>query len=55
MKYFMAESHANIAQALGCTTETVREHLARGRERLAQMLGQLVPDCLPMEVKTPFS
>ncbi|MFO0089096.1 MAG: RNA polymerase sigma factor [Pirellula sp.] len=55
MKYIMSESHANIAQALGCTTETVREHLARGRERLAIMLGKYMPDCLPTEIKTPFS
>jgi len=55
MKYMLTESHANIADALGCTTETVREHLARGRERLGRMLGRLGPDCLPTEVTTPFS
>jgi len=54
MKYMLTESHGNIADALDCTTETVREHLARGRERLGRMLRHLGPDCLPTEV-TPFS
>lgn len=47
MKYILVESHATIAEALGCTTETVREHLARGRQRLAQELGHLESDRLP--------
>ncbi len=55
MKYILAESHATIAEALGCSTETVREHLARGRERLAPLLGHLVPDRLPTKITTPFS
>jgi RNA polymerase sigma-70 factor, ECF subfamily len=55
MKYILAESHATIAEALGCTTETVREHLARGRERLGQVLGHLEPDRLPTKITTPFS
>ena len=55
MKYIMAESHATIAEALGCTTETVREHLARGRERLGQVLRHLEPDRLPTKITTPFS
>ena len=55
MKFILSESHAHIADALGCTTETVREHLARGRERLGRMLRHLGPDCLPREVSTPFS
>ena len=54
MKYVLNESHANIADALGCTTETVREHLARGRESLGRMLRHLGPDCLPTEVTIPF-
>ena len=55
MKYVLTASHANIADALSCTTETVREHLARGRERLGRMLVHLGPECLPTEVTTPFS
>lgn len=55
MKFILAESHATIAEALGCTTETAREHLARGRERLGQVLGHLVPDRLPTNITTPFS
>jgi RNA polymerase sigma-70 factor (ECF subfamily) len=54
MKYILAESHATIAEALCCSTETVREHLARGRERLAPLLGHLVPDRLPTKITTPF-
>ncbi len=53
MKYVLAESHADIAAALGCTTETVREHLARGRERLRQMLTSLQPDRSPTSASTP--
>lgn len=55
MRYILSESHATIAEALGCTTETVREHLARGRDRLEQVLGHLVPDRLPTKITTPFS
>lgn len=43
MRFIQGESDAAIAAALGCGTETVREHLARGRERLGRMLGQLAP------------
>jgi RNA polymerase sigma-70 factor (ECF subfamily) len=43
MRFIQGESDAAIAAALGCGTETVREHLHRGRERLAQMLGRLAP------------
>lgn len=55
MKYILSESHATIAEALGCTTETVREHLARGRERLGQVLRHLESDRLPTKITTPFS
>lgn len=54
MKYMLTESHDNIADALGCTTETVREHLSRGRERLGRALRNLGPDSLKSEVTTPF-
>lgn len=43
MRFIQGETDATIAAALGCGTETVREHLARGRERLGHMLGQLAP------------
>jgi RNA polymerase sigma factor (sigma-70 family) len=43
MRFLHGETDATIAAALGCGTETVREHLARGRERLGRMLGQLAP------------
>jgi RNA polymerase sigma-70 factor, ECF subfamily len=43
MRFIQGESHGAIAAALGCGTETVREHLERGRERLGQMLGRLAP------------
>jgi len=43
MRFFQGESDATIAAVLGCGAETVREHLARGRERLGRMLGQLAP------------
>jgi RNA polymerase sigma-70 factor (ECF subfamily) len=43
MRFIQGESDAAIAAALGCGTETVREHLHRGRERLGQMLGRLAP------------
>jgi RNA polymerase sigma-70 factor (ECF subfamily) len=43
MRFIQGESDAAIAAALGCGTETVREHLARGRERLGRMLGWLSP------------
>ena len=43
MRYIEEESHATIAAALGCGTETVREHLARGRERLGRLLAHLSP------------
>ena len=41
MRFIQGESVAAIAAALGCATETVREHLARGRERLGRMLVRL--------------
>lgn len=53
MKYVLAESHADIASAIGCTTETVREHLARGRERLKGMLGHLGPEHARTKVTSP--
>lgn len=43
MRFIQGESDATIAAALGCGTETVREHLDRGRERLGRMLGRLAP------------
>lgn len=43
MRFIQGESDTTIAAALGCGTETVREHLHRGRERLRQMLGHLAP------------
>jgi RNA polymerase sigma-70 factor (ECF subfamily) len=43
MRFIQGESDAAIAAALGCGTETVREHLDRGRERLGRMLGRLAP------------
>ena len=43
MRCIQGESDAAIAAALGCGTETVREHLQRGRERLSRMLGNLAP------------
>ncbi|MES2792547.1 MAG: RNA polymerase sigma factor [Planctomycetota bacterium] len=43
MRFIQGESNATIAAALGCGTETVREHLDRGKERLRQMLGRLAP------------
>ena len=43
MRFIQNESEATIAAALGCGTETVREHLDRGRERLGRMLGRLAP------------
>ncbi len=43
MRFIEQESHATIAAALGCGTETVKEHLARGRKRLGEMLGPLAP------------
>jgi len=41
MRFIQGEPHTAIAAALGCSTETVREHLDRGRERLGRMLGRL--------------
>jgi len=55
MKYILGESHATIAAALGCSTETVREHLARGRERLGRMLHHLSPELLSTEASAPTS
>jgi RNA polymerase sigma-70 factor (ECF subfamily) len=43
MHFIQGESDAAIAAALGCGTETVREHLKRGRDRLSRMLGHLAP------------
>ncbi|HET6879113.1 MAG TPA: RNA polymerase sigma factor [Pirellulales bacterium] len=43
MRFIQGECDATIAAALGCGTETVREHLDRGRERLGRMLGRLAP------------
>jgi RNA polymerase sigma-70 factor, ECF subfamily len=43
MRFIQEESNATIAAALGCGTETVLEHLDRGKERLRQMLGHLAP------------
>jgi hypothetical protein len=43
MRFIEQESHATIAAALGCGTETVKEHLARGRKRLGEILGSLAP------------
>lgn len=43
MRFIQGETDATIAAALGCGTETVREHLARGRDRLGRMLGMLAP------------
>jgi RNA polymerase sigma-70 factor (ECF subfamily) len=43
MRFIQGESDAAIAAALGCGAETVREHLARGRERLGRILGQFAP------------
>jgi RNA polymerase sigma factor (sigma-70 family) len=40
MRFIQGESVAAMA-ALGCATETVREHLARGRERLGRVLVRL--------------
>jgi RNA polymerase sigma-70 factor (ECF subfamily) len=41
MRFIQGESDTAIAAALGCATETVREHVKRGRERLARILVQL--------------
>lgn len=41
MRFIQGESNAAIAAALECSTETVREHLERGKERLGRMLGRL--------------
>jgi RNA polymerase sigma-70 factor, ECF subfamily len=41
MRFIQGQTVAAIAAALGCATETVREHLDRGRERLGRMLGSL--------------
>lgn len=43
MRFIQGESDAAITAALGCGTETVREHLNRGKERLRGMLGRLAP------------
>ncbi|HVX12704.1 MAG TPA: RNA polymerase sigma factor [Pirellulales bacterium] len=43
MRFIQGESDAAIAAALGCGTETVREHIDRGRERLGRMLRRLAP------------
>ena len=43
MRFIQGESNAAIAAALGCGTETVREHVDRGKERLRRMLGHLAP------------
>ena len=53
MKYVLAEPHREIAAAIGCTTETVREHLTRGRERLSRTIGQLAPNHKAAKVTTP--
>lgn len=53
MRFIQGESHADIAAALGCGVETVREHLSRGRQRLSQMLENLAPETLTPETLTP--
>lgn len=54
MRFIQGESLGAIAAALGCRTETVREHLDRGRERLGQMLGRLAPrDGIPTGTAKP--
>ncbi|TWU00982.1 ECF RNA polymerase sigma factor SigW [Stieleria varia] len=53
MKYIQAEPHAQIAEALDCSIETVREHLSRGRTRLERMLANLGSDPLPRKVTSP--
>ncbi len=41
MRHLQGESLADIAAALGCGIETVREHLDRGKKRLDQLVGYL--------------
>lgn len=43
MRFLQGESDAEIASALGCGGETVREHLRRGKERLEKLLCRLAP------------
>jgi RNA polymerase sigma-70 factor (ECF subfamily) len=43
MRFFQMESDKTIAAAMDCGIETVREHLARGKERLSHMLRPLSP------------
>lgn len=43
MRFIQGESDEAIAAALGCGKATVREHLARGRERLSRLLIRLAP------------
>ena len=42
--YYEDQPVAEIASVLGCGESTVRVHLHRGRQRLAQLLGEEGPD-----------
>jgi RNA polymerase sigma-70 factor (ECF subfamily) len=41
MRFIQEEPFESIAAALGCSTTTAREHVARGRERLSQLLAHM--------------
>ena len=43
LRLVQGESYSRIAGVLGCGDATARKHVARGRERLRQILAPLVP------------
>ncbi len=43
MRLVQGESYETIASTLGCKANTARKHVARGRERLRQLLAPLAP------------
>lgn len=47
MRFVQGESYETIAAALGCGTATARTHIARGRERLEQLLQHLAQESIP--------
>ncbi len=50
MRFVPGASYANIAAALGCSEATVGTHIARGREKLGELLRHLDP--VPTQERT---
>jgi len=50
MRFVQGASYASIAAALGCSEATVGTHIARGREKLGELLRHLDPD--PIQERT---